>query len=126
MKGRAIRPWDVIVIPDETVRPPKPKFVMCVEPDEGWFYRINTKRWPPAVKLVRETLHPFLDHDSYLECGDPLEIDDFIVEAALRKYGVIGTVHPSLAVEILRLLAAAETLRESDRLKITAALERPR
>ncbi|WP_188914110.1 hypothetical protein [Salinarimonas ramus] len=104
------------------MRPPKPKMVACVEPTLGLFYRINTKRWPPAVKLVRDPLHPFLDHDSYLECGDPLELDDYIVDASLRRNGVVGEVHRSLSNEIVGLLALATTLREGDRRKIIEAL----
>lgn len=66
---------DVIWIFDATISPPGYKMVACVEPEKGFFYRINTKPWRPAVELAKAD-HRFLDHDSYLECGDPMEIDD--------------------------------------------------
>ena len=118
----SIRVRDVILIPDETVRPPKPKFVMCVEPQEGWFYRINTKPWRPAVPLLRLPHHPFLDHDSFIECGDPLMLDDYIVDEALRVHGVIGLIDSSLCPAIICALDKASYLRDTDRELIRAAL----
>ena len=40
----SVKARQVLLIPDETVRPPKPKLIACVEPELGLFYRINTKR----------------------------------------------------------------------------------
>ncbi|MGP9820324.1 hypothetical protein ACTZWW_09940 [Salinarimonas sp. NSM] len=117
-----LKPRQVIVIPDGTVRPPKPKMVACVEPTLGYFYRINTRRWPPIVKLVRDPLHMFLDHDSYLECGDPLEIDDYVVRDSIARNGIVGEIHESLCGEIIKLLTMATTLREEDRRRIIDAL----
>lgn len=71
---------------------------------------------------MRNPLHMFLDHDSFLECGDPLEVDDYIVSQSIARHGIIGEIHPSLCPEIIRLLNMAQTLREDDRRRIILAL----
>lgn len=37
-----------------------PKMVVCVAPDEGYFFRINSKEFRIPVKLLQAD-HPFLD-----------------------------------------------------------------
>lgn len=118
-----VRVLDVILIDDETVRPPKPKFVVCIEPDQGWFYRINSKgHWRPCVPLVRIPDHMFLDHDSFIECGDPLELDDYIIETSLERRSVIGSVSRTICAALIDALAQARYLKEEDRAAIRAAL----
>jgi hypothetical protein len=95
--------------------------VACVEPEKGFFYRINTKPWRPAVELAKAD-HRFLDHDSYLECGDPMEIDDYLIEEGLQMRGVIGRLSPSVCHEVVTALAASRTLSPADKQAITAAI----
>jgi len=117
-----LRPLDVIMIYDDCIRPPGPKMVVCIEPDLGMFFRINTKdRWQVSVKLALED-HPFLDHDSYLECGDPLELDDYVIEEALRRRPVIGTLSRMLIASILVAIESARTLSARDKAAIRTAL----
>lgn len=114
---------DVILIDDETVRPPKPKYVVCIEPDRGWFYRINSKgHWRPCVPLIRVPDHMFLDHDSFIECGDPLELDDYIIETTLERRKITGTVSRSISAALIQALAQARYLREEDKDAIRTAL----
>lgn len=118
-----LKPLDVIWIPDGCIRPPGPKMIACVQPELGFFFRINTKRWPIPVKL-EAALHPFLSHDSYLECGEPLCIDDYMVEQALAGRGVIGRIDASLTTAIYRTVANARTITEADKEAIRHALGR--
>jgi hypothetical protein len=122
----ALKPLDVIWYPDETIRPPGPKMGVCIEPTLGLFLRINTHpRWQTPIKLIKEPHHGFLDHDSYLECGDPLELDDYVVEECLRRRGVIGTVHPSVVTEIYAAVRAAKTISAADKELIRVSLGVP-
>ena len=96
---------------------------VCIEPSLGLFFRINTRpQWQTPVKLTKEPHHRFLDHDSYLECGDPLELDDYVVEECLRRRGVIGTVHSSVITEIYAAVRAAKTISVADKELIRVAL----
>jgi hypothetical protein len=114
----------VIWIYDGTITPAGNKMVACVEPDQGFFYRINTKgHWRPAVSLLKSE-HPFLAHDSYLECGDPLEVDDYLIEEGLRARGVIGSLSPNACRSVEAVLDQARTLSPADKAAIRAALAR--
>lgn len=97
-----INPLDVILIFDNLIDPPHPKMVACVEPNEGFFYRINSRNFlRPNVALIRDPDHMWLDHDSFLHI-DILMLDDFVVQSALDKHGVIGIVSTGLTREIKR------------------------
>jgi hypothetical protein len=54
--------------------------------------------------------------------GDPLELDDYVVEECLRKRGVIGTVHPSVVPEIYAAVRASKTISVADKELIRVAL----
>lgn len=118
----ALKPLEVIIIADETIRPPGPKLIVCIHPKNGWFYRINTKPWRPAVLITKEPHNTFLDHNSYLECGDPLELDDYIIQEAIDRYGVIGTLHVEVCDGIKKYLAVANTLSKLDKDEICEIL----
>ena len=97
--------------------------VVWVEPALGFFFRINTEdKWQTPVKLIRVPDHLFLKHDSHLECGDPLELDDYVIEQALNGQGVIGQVSRTLVPAILEAVKTAKTLSERDKAAIRAAL----
>lgn len=119
-----IRAREIILIPDETVEPPKPKFVVCVEPSLGLFFRINSKMWRPCV-LMRVLDHPFMKHDSYIEAGDPLELDDYIVSEAIRKMGIFGAISDEVAGKLVQFLVFAKSTKETDKQAIAAALSPP-
>lgn len=77
------------------------KMVVCVAPEEGYFFRINSKpihRIP--VKLLLAD-HPFLDYDSYLECSPPLDVLDYTIEQYLDEHGgPLGRVQDKYIAEI--------------------------
>ena len=67
----------VIWIDDDTIDPPHPKMVACVNNKDGWFLRFNSKDTiKPCIRAQRDPYHPFLKYDSYLDCHI-LELDDY-------------------------------------------------
>lgn len=115
-------PLDVIVIIDQCIRPPGPKMVVCIEPNLGLFFRINTRaHWQQSVLLKRST-NTFLHHDSYLECGEPLELDDFIVQESIAQNGVVGRVDFTLSHSIYSIVSRAVTISDVDKDAIRIAL----
>ena len=98
--------------------------MVCVEPTLGYFFRINTKgHWQISVPLPLEPHHKgFLRHDSYLECGQPLELDAYVIEESLKDNGVIGRIDPSLAKAICEATDSATTVSEADKAAILKAL----
>jgi hypothetical protein len=81
--------------------------VVCVEADLGYFFRINTRGHRlGSVSLKKVGLHEFLDHDSYLECGGPLELDDYVIDESLRGRGIRGRVSATLIPDILKAMEA--------------------
>jgi len=119
-----IRPLDVIWIFDASIHPKKWKMAVCIQSDCGFFFRINSSdRWPLALRIEKEPHHLFLKHDSFIECGNPLELDDYVVQAAIDKSGILGTVHPSLASAIYKNVELNETLSVSDKAAVAKALK---
>lgn len=72
---------------------------VCIDYEAGWFLRINTKDNIRPCVAIPKNLHPFLDHDSHVECTLN-EIDEFEIEDALNREGIIGRLDLSLAAEI--------------------------
>jgi hypothetical protein len=70
------------------------------------------------VKLVKTPHHEFLRWDSHLECGEPLEIDEYISHGCR----VIGCVHSSMAAEIYAAVLANKKLSARDKEVIRLAL----
>ena len=113
---------DVIWIHDGFIRPPGPKMVVCLEPRLGLFFRINSEpKWQTPV-LLTVADHPFLKWDSHLECGEPLELDDYMIEESVRHRGIIGRVKPELAAVIYGAIVAAKTVSDNDKAAIKVAL----
>jgi hypothetical protein len=85
----AVSALDVIWIWDGFIKPPGPKMVVCIEPSLGFFYRINSEgKWQFPVPL-RNVDHPFLKHDSFIECGEPFELDDYLIDESVRRNGIL-------------------------------------
>lgn len=96
--------------------------VVCIEPVTGLFFRINSKPiWQTPVKLEKAA-HPFLDHDSFLECGDPLDLDDYVITESIKRHGIVGKIITQLANEIFEAVKTAKTISEADRELIEKAL----
>jgi hypothetical protein len=99
--------------------------VVCVESKLGFFFRINSRpNWQDSVPLRKtNTENAFLKHSSYLECGDPLELDDYVVEESLNDKGIIGIVAASAIPEILKAVDAAARMSPNDKAAIRAFLD---
>lgn len=116
---------DVTWISDNEIKPPGPKMVVCVEPDLGFYFRINSHNdWEPCVPIIKEPEHRFLKWDSFIECTI-LDLDDYIINQALKKCGVIGKVSRSLCDPLIEAIGFASGSRR-DRNAIRTALERLR
>ena len=113
---------DVIWIWDGFIKPPGPKMVVCIEPASGFFYRINTKgKWQVPVPILKKD-HSFLKHDSFIECGDPFELDDYIVDESIRRSGILGQIAKQVAPAIYRAAFTATVLSQEEKELIRAAL----
>lgn len=114
---------EVIRIQDEWIKPPGPKFLICVEPTIPLFLRINSDGWRSGSVLIPCAGHKaFLKHDSFIECGDPIDPDSFIVEDAIRKHGILGSVDPALAQAIAQGVMNTATIARKDKVAICIAL----
>lgn len=119
-----MRLLEIIVIWDDLITPPHPKMVACINPAEGWFFRINSRdKLRPCVAMARSPHHAFLDHDSFLHC-DILELDDYIIDESLRRKCVVGRVHQSLADEIIRKVRLSMHISVADQDVIAQLLQK--
>lgn len=89
--------------------------MVCVEPDLGFFFRINTKGHWPASILIEMRSNPFLRRDSYLQCGELIELDEFVIDEILDEKGLYGELDKSYAAVICRTLDSVSTIRKSDK-----------
>lgn len=117
---------DVIIIHDVETRPPKTKMVVCICPEEGLFYRINSyDDYPIGVAISKDPYHNFLKWDSFIECGKyPIELDDFSVQSSLQRSGgkPIGRIHQQHAEEIGRAVLSQPTISKDLKKVILNAL----
>ena len=92
---------------------------ICLDYEEGWFLRINTRdKIRPCVPIsVRE--NSFLEHDSHVDCSINV-IDEFELDEALKRDGVIGRLSLDSAPAILAALLATSYIstRDKDRLSL--------
>lgn len=95
--------------------------VICVEPRLGFYFRINSSsEWEPCVPILREPHHLFLKWDSFIECTI-LDLDNYIINQALKKGGIIGSVSTKLCGQLIEKLSYASGARQ-DRNAIRAVL----
>jgi hypothetical protein len=113
----------VVWISDATIRPPAPKMVVCVDPANGVYFRINSRgHWPESIPLPKNADHSFLDHDSYIECGAALSWDDFAIDESIKHHGDIGSISDDVARRVFDRVKATRLLTPIDRASILAAL----
>lgn len=116
-----LNPLEVVCIDDAALN--KPKFVICVEPKEGFYFRINSRgHHPGSVPLAKSPDHEWLDHDSFVQCHGPLALDDFIIEQALDKYDTLGYISVSMVPVIIAATNAEKTISRNDKALIIACL----
>lgn len=125
----SIAAWQVVWPYDPSVTPPKPKIWACLAPSRGLFTRINSdpsSLRPFAIPLPA-VLHPFLQHDSWLNCGQAFQCDEHRLTVLLAQQqcparsGILGEIHESLRDLVRDEIARATTL--SDELKYTILSE---
>ena len=90
-------------------------------PSAGVFVRINTRGWREGSIRIAKSDHPWLDHDSYIECGSPLDGDEYLVEQALNRRGVIGSVTATALRELLPVIEASELWSAADKMEVRRA-----
>jgi hypothetical protein len=110
-----LRALDVIWFYDKDIDPTGWKRVVCICPNEGLFYRINSyDDYPIGVPIPMEPHHTaFLKWDSFIECGKyPLELDDYTVQQALdRSSGQpLGRVYSTHAQQICDAVQLQSTI----------------
>lgn len=116
---------DVIWVFDGCIVPPGFKMVVCVDPDEGLFFRINSKgKWQKPVAIAQADHSGFLNHDSFIECGEPIVLDEYVIEESMNDRGVLGSIDPKHAVEINVAVQGAFTINRNDKARIGAALDK--
>ena len=120
-----LRPLDVIWTHDGLISPPGPKMVVCLCPDAGLFVRINTKGWRPGSVSIKKLEHPFLNHDSHVECGAVFELDDYVIDQSVDPpgKGIIGRISLITIVNMVAAVNAATSVRDEDRDMIVTTLQ---
>lgn len=96
--------------------------VVCLHPGVGLFFRINTEPYHPSVAIPRWPNHLFLKYDSFLECDDPLELSDYLIEEAVSRGGVIGRISSIHVEEIRSHIALAKRLSRRDKEMLLAVI----
>ena len=99
--------------------PPGPKMVVCLCAEIGLYVNINTKGMRRGSMLITQALHPFLDHDSHVECGKVYEFDDYELE---QSTGVIGRIDRSHVMEIIDRISKSLDISENDKASIQNVL----
>lgn len=114
--------FEVIWLFDRAINPQKWKMQICIDFDEGWFLRINTRGVIRPCVPIAKAANEFLDHDSHIDCSINM-IDEFEVEDAMAREGVIGRVDLDCASEVLDALCKAPFIseRDKDRLRVLFA-----
>lgn len=103
--------------------PPGPKMVVCIEPELGIFFRINSnEHWPKSIPIPLKGHEKFLDHDSFIECGSPLDLDEYVIDESLAEKGIIGKADPNLANLIYDMVKDEPLISPADKAKIRKAL----
>jgi hypothetical protein len=103
---------DVIWLYDATAaRDAKTRMFVCLDPEQGWCARIVTRRPRHHPVLIRKSDHPFLDHDSYVETGMPVEfLDDDLATA-----GCAGRISGAVARSIVEAWQRSDVTPEEAR-----------
>jgi hypothetical protein len=113
---------EVIWVYDGSIRPPGDKMYVCLNPEHGIFFRINSKgHWAGSVAIYQAS-NPFLTHNSFVECGSVLEVDDYSIDESVRRHGVLGSVDASTRDRIIAEVTASKMLSDNDKAIILRGL----
>lgn len=98
--------------------------VVCVEPALGFFFRINTNPYYQTPIALSVANNGFLEHDSFLECGTPMELDDYVIAESIREnQGTLGVLSAEVVPQIIDAVRAEKLLSPADRHAVIVALE---
>jgi hypothetical protein len=86
----------------------KERMFVCLDPENGWFARIVTRQ--PRRDPVQLTIaaHPFLDHDSFVETGIPVEFYEGEIEEAVDRGRNVGRISIEAARRVMIAWQGAE------------------
>jgi hypothetical protein len=113
-----LRPGSVIRVFDGTLRDPKPKRMILVLVDEGWFLRINTRPFfPPHCQISVADNPGCLDHDCFVELRGIMDLDmvDLAEQVDRRKAEVLGQIGHHTAILIAQAVMEAKTFTEPEK-----------
>jgi len=114
---------DVIRISDEQIKPPGPKWVVCVEPTIGIFLHINSDGWRDgSISISQEDHNKFLRWDSHIECGASLDLDEYTIRKAIEGKKFIPKIHHKHAREICQAVLDSKNYSPKDKRAICEAL----
>ncbi len=74
---------------------------VCLDPEQGWCARIVSRRPRHEPVAIARNDHPFLDHDSYIETGIPVEFYEGELEDAVTEGRLVGQISPDTARRII-------------------------
>ncbi len=114
---------DVIWLFDRSTDPQKWKMQVCIDYDEGWFLRINSRDLIRPCVAIAKDRNPFLDHDSFIDCSLQM-IDEFEIELAIERAGILGKVDIAYAPAILEELLDAVFLNDRTKQVLRAIFAR--
>lgn len=119
---KVLETGDVIWVFDRTTDPPKPKMMVCLSSEDGWFLRVNSSgRFRPAVPIDKGR-NPWLDHDSHVECN-LLLLDDFEVQDSLQNpRNPVGQLHHDHFAAIVKEIMGLRFVTLADKQRIAALM----
>lgn len=109
--------FEVIWLYDRSINPQKNKMQVCIDYEEGWFLRINTRDVIKPCVPISKSKNDFLDHDSHIDCSINL-VDEFEIDEALRRDGIYGRVNLCHASEVMTALVNSRHINNRDKERI--------
>ena len=106
--------------------PPKHKRFLCVVPDRGWFFMVNTRDlWGASVELPAADAGGGLDHDSFAELGAVIEVSAMDLAAMIDdgRAILLGGVGRATLRRLRAAVEGADTLTDDEREVTLAAIE---
>ena len=117
--------WGLYRIHHTECQVPHDKYCICICPDNGWFFFINTE--PPAARKARELavlvsadqITP-LSHTSYIDTTFLIRMNIDAVEAAAQNPSCdYGQISPTLRAEIVSTVMSHNVLIDEHRYLVT-------
>ena len=98
---------DVLLLRAGFIDPPKDKYVICIDPNQGYFFMINSAPWratPRAQVRIRPHELQCLKHDSYVDTSKIVLFDKSETQEALKDepWRSMGSLSPMLCLRIKR------------------------